>query len=344
MWNAELINTVAELEQILSEPYPEDLESMEDLRGGLLILGAGGKMGPTLVQRAVKSYRAAGIPGEVVAVSRFSDQKIKERLEDLGARTLSIDLLNEESLASLPQLPNVIFMTGMKFGSSGKQPMTWAMNSYLPGRVAETFKESRIVAFSTGNVYPLMTPESGGSKEQDPLGPVGEYAQSCLGRERIFEYFSELNSTPMCILRLNYAVEARYGVLIDIAQKIAEDQPINLEMGFVNIIWQGDANSICLRAFDLCGIPSTILNLTGKNVLSVRKLGEEIGSRIGKKPIFEGKEGTHALLNNASECIRIFGEPKIPLEQLLDLTVSWVLKGGKTLGKPTKFQVKNGKF
>lgn len=183
MWDPESITTEVALEKILSDPYPEDLETMDDLRGGLLILGAGGKMGPTLVQRAVEGYRLSGFSDEVIAVSRFGDTQLRTRLEDMGAKTLSVDLLDEDSLDSIPLLPNVIFMAGMKFGSSGKQPLTWAMNSYLPGRIAERFKDSRIVAFSTGNVYPLVPVDSGGSKETDPVGPIGEYAQSCLGRE-----------------------------------------------------------------------------------------------------------------------------------------------------------------
>lgn len=344
MWDPESITNEMSLETILSEPYPEDIEAMEDLRGGLLILGAGGKMGPTLVQRAVKSYRKAGQSDEVIAVSRFSDKTLRGSLEKIGAKTISIDLLDEDELDNLPQLPNIVFMAGMKFGSSGNQPMTWAMNSYLPGRIADKFKDSRIVAFSTGNVYPLVPPESGGSRESDPVGPIGEYAQSCLGRERILEYFSNRNSTPMCILRLNYALEARYGVIVDIAQKIINNEPVNLKMGAVNVIWQGDANSVCLRAFDLCGIPATILNLTGREVLSVRQIADDLGQRLGKKVIFEGEEGSRALLNNASKCHRLFGAPKVTIEQILDLTVSWIERGGRTLGKPTKFQVTDGQF
>jgi nucleoside-diphosphate-sugar epimerase len=344
MWDPESITDEMSLEGILSEPYPEDVAAMEDLRGGLLVLGAGGKMGPTLVQRAVKSYRKAGQSDEVIAVSRFSDKTLRSNLEKIGAETISIDLLDEESLDSLPQMPNIIFMAGMKFGSSGNQPMTWAMNAYLPGRVADKFKDSRIVAFSTGNVYPLVSPESGGSKESDPVGPIGEYAQSCLGRERILEYFSTHHSTPVCILRLNYAVEARYGVIVDIAQKIINNESVDLKMGSVNVIWQGDANSVCLRAFDLCGIPATILNLTGKDVLSVRQIAEDLGQRLGKKVLFVGDEGSRALLNNASKCHRLFGDPKVSLDQILDLTVSWIQNGGRTLGKPTKFQVTDGKF
>ncbi|UCF36332.1 MAG: epimerase [Acidobacteriota bacterium] len=333
-----------ELENVLSAPYVEDIEAVSRYSGDLIVLGAGGKMGPTLVKRAAAARDAAGRNFRIIAVSRYSDPASRRSIEAAGAECLPADLLDEKSLAELPKCPHVIFMAGMKFGSSGNQPLTWAMNTYLPGRVAEHFRDSEIVAFSTGNVYPLVPISSGGSKESDTPEPVGEYAQSCLGRERMFEHFAMTNSTPLCLLRLNYAVEARYGVVLDLAQKIVEQTPISLKMGYVNIIWQGDANSICLRSFGLCSSPARILNLTGTEIFRVRWLAEELGSRLGIEPLFEDTEGTNALLNNASECAELFGEPKVSVQEVLDLVVHWVKIGGPTLGKPTKFQVRDGKF
>src|SRR5690606_5151552 len=291
MINAKEIVTEAQLEDLLSEPYPEDVELARQLfNDDVMVIGAAGKMGPTLVQRLVRSIEQAGAKGKVIAVSRFSDSSQIEHLERHGAHCIAADVLDEDQLASLPDCPYIIYMVGMKFGSTGNQPKTWAVNTYLPGRVADRFPASRIVAFSTGNVYPLVAVNSGGPTEEAPTGPVGEYAQSCLGRERILQYFSEVNSTRTCILRLNYAVEPRYGVLLDIAQRIQNNQPVPVEMGYVNVIWQGDANSVCLRAFSICETPAKILNLTGDEVLSVRWLAEELGQRLGKKVTIQGQE------------------------------------------------------
>ncbi len=338
------VSNVDELEAALSQPYPEDVEAVRGLRDGLLVLGAGGKMGPTLVRRAVEAFRQAGLEGPVVAVSRFSNVEQRRRLEEWGAATIAADLLDERELAALPRLPNVIFMAGMKFGSTGAEDTTWVMNAYLPGRVAESFRDARIVAFSTGNVYPLVSPESGGSREDSPVGPVGEYAQSCLGRERVLRYFSVRNRTPMCLLRLNYAVEARYGVLLDIATRVWEGRPVPLAMGYANVIWQGDANSVCLRSFQLCDVPASILNLTGPGILPVRRLAEEFGRRLGREVKFDGEEAPTALLNDASQCHRIFGRPRVGLESMLDLVAAWVRMDGPTLGKPTHFETRDGRF
>lgn len=345
MIDAKAIVEEEQLEDLLSQPYPEDIEfAGEAFHDDVMVIGAGGKMGPTLVQRLVRSIKAAGVKGQVLAVSRFSDASQAECLERHGARCIAADVLNEEHLSSLPQCPYIIYMVGMKFGSTGNQPMTWAVNTYLPGRVAEHFSSSRIVSFSTGNVYPLVPVESGGPTEDAPTGPVGEYAQSCLGRERILQYFCEANSTPNCILRLNYAVEPRYGVLLDIAHKIQHDQPVPVEMGYVNVIWQGDANSVCLRAFSICEVPAKILNLTGSEVVSVRWLAEELGQRLGKKVVFRGQENDTALLNDASQCRRLFAVPRVSINEILDLVAHWVEIGGPVLDKPTKFEVRDGKF
>jgi nucleoside-diphosphate-sugar epimerase len=338
------VNSELELENLLSEPYEEDIQAVRSLEGGVILLGAGGKMGPTLARRVAESFRRAGRQNPVVAVSRFGNREQRQRLEESGVRTIAADLLEDAALDSLPRLPNVIYMAGTKFGTSGNEALTWAMNSYLPGRIAERFRSSRIVAFSTGNVYSLLPVDSGGPAETDPVGPAGEYAQSCLGRERVLEYFSVRYSIPACLLRLNYAVEPRYGVLLDIAQRVFEGKPVSLEMGYVNVIWQGDANSVCLRAFQLCGVPPAILNLTGAETLSVRALAEGLGRRLDRTPVFSGSEGPTALLSDARRCRDTFGPPKVGVENVLDLVAHWVRIGGTTLGKPTKFEVRDGKF
>lgn len=338
------VNDEGELEKILSEPYEEDIEAVKQLGGDLLVLGAGGKMGPTLVQRAVSAFRRAGVPWKVYAASRFSDLVARSKLEQLGVRTLMVDLMDENPQEPLPDCPNVLYMIGFKFGSTDNPERTWAINSYLPGRIAERFPNSRIVAFSTGNVYPLVAVESGGATEATPLDPVGEYAQSCLGRERILEYFSEKNSTPACLLRLNYAVEARYGVLLEIAQKVHARSPVSLRMGHVNVIWQGDANSVALRAFEICAVPPEVLNLTGLETLSVRSIAMELGKRFKIKPILEGEEQPTALLSNARRCSEIFGPPRVGVSEMLDLIVHWIRIKGPTLGKPTKFEIRDGSF
>jgi len=344
MMNPQAITTEAALEDLLSEPYPEDIEFARTLDGDILVLGAGGKMGPTLVRRICRASGAANEPWNVYAVSRFSTAGVREKLEAFGAQTIAADLLDEAQLAALPDCPNIIFMAGMKFGATGQKPLTWAMNTCLPGRVAERFPHSRITAFSTGNVYPLVSPDSGGCQETDPPGPVGEYAQSCLGRERILQYFSQRNNTPVCLLRLNYAVEARYGVLPDIALRVYHKEPVSLDTGYVNVIWQGDANSVAFRSLDLCGSPAEVLNLTGPEILSVRSIAEGFGERFGKSPKFTGKERPTALLNIAGRCHQLYGPPRVSVEEVMDLIVHWITINGKMLDKPTKFEVRDGKF
>lgn len=338
------ISSEEELEDVLSEPYPEDVEWARRLDGDVLVLGAGGKMGPTLTRRIVRAAEQARSETTVYAVSRFSEEDKREKLEAIGAETITADLLDEAALEALPECRNAIYMVGMKFGATDQKPLTWAMNAYLPGRVAEHFSSSRIVAFSTGNVYPMVPPTSGGPTETDPVGPVGEYAQSCLGRERVLEHFSKQNETPMCLLRLNYAVEARYGVLLDIARKVQAGVPVSLDMSHVNFIWQGDANSISFRALKLCDNPADVLNVTGPQTLSVRALAEEFAERLGREARFEGEEGDTALLNDASRCHRLFGKPKVEVSEVVDLVTNWIEWGGRTFGKPTKFEAKDGQF
>lgn len=338
------ITTEEQLADALSSPYPEDVDLAGRLDGDVLVLGAGGKMGPTLVMRIVRAFREARSPHRVVAVSRFPDEGSFRDIEDSGAVAIRADLMDDESLSRLPDCRNIIYLVGMKFGSSGQRPLTWALNAYLPGRVATRFRGSRIVALSTGNVYPKVSIASAGCTEEVEPEPVGEYAQSCLGRERIFQHFSHQDETPVCLVRLNYAVEARYGVFVDIATRVLNETPISLEMGYVNTIWQGDANSVCFRALELCAAPARILNLTGPEVLSVRDVAERFGERFGTTPRFEGSERPTAFLNDASSCHTLFGKPRVSPEEVIDLVAVWLRKGGATLGKPTKFEVHDGRF
>jgi nucleoside-diphosphate-sugar epimerase len=319
-----------------------DVELASRLDGDVIVLGAAGKMGPTLVRRIVRALDEAGSPHRVVAASRFTEAGSRREIEESGAEIAMADLLNDEDLAELPDCPNVIYLAGMKFGATGNRAQTWAMNAYLPGRVATRFRHARIVALSTGNVYPSVPVSSGGCTELDDLDPVGEYAQSCLGRERIFEFFSR--ETPTCLIRLNYAAEARYGVLLDIATKVHRGEPVAVDTGYVNVIWQGDANSICFRALELCSSPAAVLNLTGPEILSVRKIAETFAEKFDKKAVFSGEEQPTALLNNAARCHERFGAPRVSVDDIIGLVARWVERGGTMHGKPTKFEVRDGRF
>ncbi|MCZ2156160.1 MAG: NAD-dependent epimerase/dehydratase family protein [Bryobacterales bacterium] len=342
------IGSVAELEEVLSRPSARDVAAMAALDGDLMLLGAGGKMGPTLARLAKRASVEAGVKRRVIAVARFSDKQLVSELAAHDIEALPADLLRSEDLADLPDIPNIIYMAAKKFGTSSGDPAeaasTWAMNAYLPGRVAERFASSRIVSFSTGNVYPFTPAWSGGATEQTPLAPVGEYGLSALGRERIFTYFCHKNSTPMAFLRLNYAIDLRYGVLVDLGLKVLTGTPVDVSMGAVNVIWQRDANAACLGMLAHCATPPEILNLTGPETLSVRWLAAELGQRLGKAPVFEGEEQDASLLSNASKCQERFGYPTVPLARLLDWVAEWLLAGNETWNKPTKFQVRDGKF
>ena len=283
------IETEAQLEDIMSTPTPEVVKAMAELEGDLLILGAGGKMGPTLAKLAKRAVEVSGVDKTVIGVSRFSVPGLERTLNETGIETIPCDLLNEDELQKLPDIPNVVFMAGRKFGASENEELTWAMNTYMPGRVAEKYRDSRLVVFSTGNVYPLTPVGDGGATESHHLNPIGEYAQSCLGRERVFEFFSDRYGTPVAIIRLNYAIDLRYGILLDIAEKVWAEEPVNLTMGNVNVIWQGDANAIVLRSFASCQSPPMILNLTGPETVSVRGLAVRFGELFEKTPTFEGE-------------------------------------------------------
>jgi len=339
-----MIRTEAELEDLLTTPSAQDVEAIGKLTGTLMVLGAGGKMGPTLAIRAQRAVEKAGTKLRVVAVSRFSDAAAEKRLQEAGVETLKADLLDRAQVETLPEAEQVIFMAGRKFGSTGAEWLTWAMNAYVPALVAERYRAAKIVAFSSGNVYPLVPVTSGGATEADPPDPVGEYAQSVLARERLFQYFSGKYGTPCCLLRLNYAIDLRYGVLLDIGQKVFERRPVELGMAAVNVIWQGDANSVCLRSFAVCESPPLILNLTGPETLSVRWIAERFGEIFGIEPVFEGTEADTALLNNAGRCHQLFGYPSVTPRQMIEWIAAWIQAGGPTLGKPTHFETRDGKF
>jgi nucleoside-diphosphate-sugar epimerase len=328
----------------LLQPSDDLLSDMAALDGDILVLGVGGKMGPDLARLAKQAIDKTGSRKKVIGVSRFSEPGLQDQLEQAGIETYNADLLQDNQLQALPDAKNVIYMAGMKFGTSGKEALTWAMNSYLPGRIAEKYKDSRIVVFSTGNVYHLTPVLSGGATEDYPAQPVGEYAQSCLGRERIFQYFSSVYGTPLVIFRLNYANDVSYGVLLDIARSVKEDRPIDVTMGHVNVIWQGDANERALRSLMHCATPAKILNITGAETVSVRWAAEEFGRIFGHTPKFLNEEQNTALLSNAAESFRLFGYPRVSLKTMMEVLAEWIIQGGKTLNKPTHFQERKGQF
>jgi len=328
----------------LLQPSEVLIRDMASLKGDILILGVGGKIGPSLALLAKQAIDRSGVQRKVIGISRFSESGLQEQLEKEGIETHIADLMNETELASLPEAENVLYLAGTKFGTTGKEPFTWAMNTYLPGRVAEKYKNSRIVVYSTGNVYPFSPVLRGGTDEKTSPAPVGEYGQSCLGRERIFQHFSEKYQTPLLIYRLNYANDLRYGVLVEIAKAVKEQRSIDLNTGHVNIIWQGDANEITLRSLHHCATPAKMLNVTGPETASVQWLAEQFGDIFGKTPVFTGEEQPSALLSNAAESFRIFGYPKVSLKQMISMTAEWLLQDGTTIYKPTHFQERKGEF
>jgi len=317
---------------------------MRDLPGDLLVLGVAGKMGPSLAMRARRACDRAGLRKRVIGVSRFGAWGLRPRLERAGVETIGADLMNQSELNGLPPVENVIFMAGRKFGTQGGEHLTWAMNVLLPAMVAERFANSRIVVFSSGNVYPMRPMTEGGAREETPTDPVGEYAQTVRGRERIFQYYAERNGTASVLLRLNYAVEMRYGVLVDIGRNVFERQPVFVNMGHVNVIWQGDANSIALRSFPLCATPPAVLNVAGPEILPVRWIAERFGQLFGIEPIVQGIEAPSALLNDAGRAHARFGPPSVSVEKAIEWTAGWIRAGGESLHKPTHFEARDGRF
>jgi len=334
------IADVAALEELMSRPSPELVQALERVDGDLMVLGVGGKMGPTLARMA----KRAGPARRVIGVARFSEAGLREQLQAAGVECIAADLQSREALASLPDAPNIVYMAGRKFGSAGSEWLTWAMNAFVPGLVAERFPRSRIVAFSTACVYPFVPVAGPGAPEaMPPTAPSGEYANSCVARERIFQHFSHQHGTPGRLLRLSYAVDMRYGVLHDVAQKLLRDEPVDLTMGHANIIWQGEANDWALRALAHCTAPTTALNLSGPRV-SVRELACELGLRLGRTPRFTGYEAETAWLVDCGEAFRLFGEPQVGLGRMIEWTADWVQRGGATLNKPTHYEARDGKY
>jgi nucleoside-diphosphate-sugar epimerase len=341
----EVITSEQELDALLTEPTEDVERALAAAEGDLLILGVGGKMGPTLARLAQRAVAHGRLGKRVIGVSRFSSPELAQQLQACGVQTVACDLLAERALDDLPDAANVIFMVGRKFGTSDAQDLTWATNSYLPGLVAQRYRASRLVVLSSGNVYPLVPVASGGATESQPPGPLGEYAQSCLGRERLFAYFSRRYATPMAFIRLNYAIDLRYGVLLDVATRVWAGQPIDVTMGHVNVIWQGDANRMIVQALGLCASPPDVLNVTGPETISIRQIALRFAELLGRPaPAFSGAEAPTALLSNAQRAYGLFGYPSVPLERMLRWVAHWVMRGGPTWGKPTHFEVRDGDF
>lgn len=338
------IEDVSHLEDLLSEPTDRAIETLARLDGDLMLLGVGGKMGPTLARMARRAFDQAGLRRRIFGVSRFSESGLEEQLRSFGVETIRCDLLDPEQLERLPEVPLVLAMTGMKFGSSGQAARTWAMNAFLPGMVCQHFCHARIVAFSTGNVYGLSPVALGGSLESDPLCPSGEYSLSALGRERIYEHFSRTLNMPMAILRLNYATETRYGVLVDLAQRVQGGLPIDLRMGHLNALWQADANSMALCAFAHVATPPFVVNLAGPELLSIRRLAEQFAELFNVTVRLEGSESADAYLSNGQLGHTLYGYPRATVGQMVRWIADWLQRGLPTLGKPTHFEVRDGKF
>jgi nucleoside-diphosphate-sugar epimerase len=339
-----LLDDVAALEEALSRPTPGLAQELAALDGDLMILGVGGKMGPTLAKMARRALDEAGSPRSVFGVARFTQADVRDDLEAAGVRTIPCDLLDRAAVSRLPEAPNLVFMAGMKFGSTGAEALTWAMNAVVPALVAERFRGSRTVVFSSGNIYPIAPVLHGGSTERSGTGPVGEYAQSALARERVFEYFSRQAGTPVLLYRLNYAIDLRYGILLDVAIKVLAGAPIDLTMGSVNVIWQGDANAIALRCLAHAQSPPLVLNVTGPETVSIRYLALRFGELLDREPVLVGDEAPTALLSNAAHSFGLFGYPSVPLEQMIHWVAHWAQRGGPTLNKPTHYETRDGKF
>jgi nucleoside-diphosphate-sugar epimerase len=320
------------------------VETLGRLKGDLVVLGVAGKMGPSLARMARRASDLAGIRRRIIGVARFSSAGLETDLQRHGVETIRCDLLDEEAVRRLPEAPNVLYLAGMKFGATGQEALTWAMNTHLPTIICRKYAQSRIVAFSTGNVYSLVPAAGGGSLETDVPAPVGEYAMSCLGRERIFEHFSRALGTPVVLLRLNYACDLRYGVLVDLARKVLSGTPVDLGMAWFNTIWQGDANAMTLSCLGHVASPPLVLNLTGPERLNVRETCETFGKLLGRQPVFVGTEASTALLSDARRAFALFGPPRVSAEQLLEMVADWLRQGGPTLNKPTHFEARDGRF
>jgi nucleoside-diphosphate-sugar epimerase len=338
------IESVDQLEELLGLPTPEVIDTMRRLDGDLIVLGVGGKIGPSLARMARRASDLAGVPRRILGVARFSSPDLRKSLQSHSIETIACDLLDRSALNALPDVPNVLYLAAMKFGSTGQEATTWAMNCYLPGMVCEKYRSSRIVAYSTGNVYAMAPPSSGGPDEDGTIAPVGDYAMSCLGRERIFSHFSRTLGIPVALLRLNYAHEMRYGVMVDLAQQVLAGRTIDVTMGHFNAIWQGDSNAMTLRALDHTASPPRAVNIAGPDTLSVRRVAERFGELLGKPVTLSGSEAPDALLSNGRLGHELLGHPRVTVEQMIAWIADWQLRGGPLLGKPTHFQTRDGKF
>jgi nucleoside-diphosphate-sugar epimerase len=334
------IPDVAALDDLLCRPSQALVDDLKTVDGDIMVLGVGGKMGPTLAGLA----KAALPDRRIIGVARFSEAGVEAWLRARGIETIHCDLLDEAAIRRLPQTPNIIFMAGRKFGAEGNLALTWAMNAHVPALVAQAFTASRIVAFSTGCVYPFVPVDGKGSDESMPPNPPGEYAQSCVGRERMFEYFSNQFKTPGRLFRLNYAIDMRYGVLHDIATKVLKGTPIDVRLGHVNFIWQGDASAQALRCLAHCDTPTSPINVSGHEILAVRELAAQFGKLLGKTPVTTGKEEPTAWLTNTSQAVKLFGLPIVDTAQLIAWTADWVARSMPSLGKPTKYEVRDGRY
>jgi nucleoside-diphosphate-sugar epimerase len=341
-WPSAIVDEDA-LEEQLSRPSAADVEFARSLEGDVVVLGAGGKMGPSLARRVRRAFGEAGLARRVMAVARFSEPGLAERLASDGIETIACDLAEPLQVARLPRVPNVLFLAGRKFGSTDRPDLTWIQNVVSPAIVARHFAESRIVVFSSGNVYPLAPPGGTGATETEPVAPVGEYAQTCVGRERIFEHAARERGTPCLLFRLFYAVDLRYGTLVDLARTVLAGEPVDLRAPHVNAIWQGDANSYAFRGLALCASPALPLVATGPEVVSVRAAAERFGELLGRAVRFAGEPGP-AVLGDPSQCVSLLGPPEVSLARLLEWVASWVSRGGRSLGKPTHFESTDGRF
>jgi nucleoside-diphosphate-sugar epimerase len=336
--------TEAELDEMLSRPTRGAVEALSHMDGDFLLLGASGKMGPTLAQMVRRGLDELGSSATVTAIARFSNPAVEASLNAAGVRTLRADLLDAAAVNALPDARNVMFMAGQKFGTSKFPELAWAMNTVVPAYVAERYRASNLLVFSTGCVYANSDVKGGGSVEGDDMAPLGDYANSCVGRERVFAWFAHKHHTPLSIFRLNYSIDLRYGVLVDVAQKVYRGIPVDVTMGYANVIWQGDANARAIQCLGHASVPPLVLNVTGSGTVSIREVALRFGILLNREAIIAGEEADTALLSNADRALRMFGEPEVPVEDMMKWTAAWLKNRGRTLGKPTHFEQFDGKY